>query len=353
MGEEFTKEVKHLRIAEPLRLAVELIPNGMIMVDRTGRMVFANSHTENIFGYDREELVGRPLEMLFPERFRDNHNVLNHGYFADPVPRAMGTGSDLLGRRKDGSEVPVEIGLTPLKTPEGIFVLSEIVEITLRKQLEGEALRLKEIEAQESERRELARELHDDLGQLLCTISINLQAAKNEYGSASPQLEENLRRVDLAIEQVRNLSLELRSPMLDDLGLVATLRWYADQQLHRAGITLHFVADSSTIHLPSDLSIACYRVVQEALANIIRHAQARRVWIEFHENQNGVWLSIRDDGIGFIPAAIPQQPTGQNSFGMLGMRERIELLGGAMRIKSPPPCGTLIEITIPQPRSPS
>jgi signal transduction histidine kinase len=193
----------------------------------------------------------------------------------------------------------------------------------------------------------LARELHDELGQLLNVINLDLETAKQVCGPAAPQLDENIRRVHRAIEQVRNLTFDLRPPMLDELGLVATLRWYADRHLQSAGLVLHFDSEAVGNHLPFDLATTCYRVVQEALTNVIRHAHARQVWIEFREAANEVHLSIRDDGVGFNSDLVRQRLGSDAGFGVLGMQERVEILGGKFEIHSDSSQGTRIHVQIP------
>jgi PAS domain S-box-containing protein len=123
------------------RLVVESAPNGIVMIDRTGRIVLVNSETERLFGYQRGELRGQSIEVLVPQRFQAAHPAHRAGFFTNPRPRAMGAGRDLFGLRKDGSEVPVEIGLSPLKTEQGTFVLASIVDITARKRAEDELRR--------------------------------------------------------------------------------------------------------------------------------------------------------------------------------------------------------------------
>src|SRR5260370_232231 len=115
------------------RLVVEAAPNAMVMVDPAGKIVMVNTQAERVFGYARTELVGQPVEMLVPERFRSHHPELRTSFFTDPRPRPMGAGRDLYGLKKDGSEFPVEIGLNPIETDEGTMGLSAIVDITARK----------------------------------------------------------------------------------------------------------------------------------------------------------------------------------------------------------------------------
>ncbi|HEX4628866.1 MAG TPA: PAS domain S-box protein, partial [Gemmatimonadales bacterium] len=124
------------RAEERFRAAVESSPNGMVMIDRDGKIVLVNREIERLFGYNRAELLGQPIETLVPEQVRTRHPTLRTGFFADPQSRAMGAGRELFGRRKDGREVPVEIGLNPLETDEGLFVLASVVDITARKRAE-------------------------------------------------------------------------------------------------------------------------------------------------------------------------------------------------------------------------
>jgi PAS domain S-box-containing protein len=128
---------KSLQLGERFRVALEAAPTGMLMIDRAGRITLVNRQIEHLFGYSRDELIGSPLEVLVPERFRSDHPQYRRGFFAAPQVRAMGIGRELYGLRKDGSEIPVEIGLTPVATPDGDFVLSSIVDITERKRSEN------------------------------------------------------------------------------------------------------------------------------------------------------------------------------------------------------------------------
>src|SRR5262249_10177292 len=114
---------------------VEAAPSAMIMVGRDGKIILVNERVETLFGYAREELLGQPIEMLVPERFRAEHPAYGHSFFADAKARPMGAGRGLFGVRKDGSEVHIEIGLNPIQTPEGLFTLASIIDITERKRL--------------------------------------------------------------------------------------------------------------------------------------------------------------------------------------------------------------------------
>lgn len=205
------------------------------------------------------------------------------------------------------------------------------------------------LEVQESERRHISRELHDEIGQALTAVKVNLQAARRALPSEEilAQLDESIDVVERTLEQVRDLSLDLRPSLLDDLGVVAALRWYIDRQAQRAGFEAQFTADLPELRLPSELETTCFRVVQEALTNIIRHANASHVKVELRERDQTLELFIRDDGIGFDVDAVMERAAGDLSLGLLGMQERVQLVSGQFEIVSDPAKGTEIRAVFP------
>jgi two-component system sensor histidine kinase UhpB len=204
------------------------------------------------------------------------------------------------------------------------------------------------LEVQEEERRHLARELHDEIGQILGAINVILQGVKNACPAVVwPRIDTCLDIVGQAIQQVRDFALDLRPSMLDDLGLAAALRWLIDQQVRPAGLAAHFAAQSSEIPLPPDLAIACFRIVQEALTNVVRHARSRQVWVELGQDKAEVHLAIRDDGVGFDPTEAGRRAARGESLGLLGIRERAEILGGRAVIESEPGHGTRVLVWLP------
>lgn len=203
------------------------------------------------------------------------------------------------------------------------------------------------LDAQESERRRLARELHDEIGQALTAIKFNLHAAQRQPDTLKTRLDDSLGIVDYTLQQVRNLSFDLRPAMLDELGLVAAVNWYMGRQAERGEFTAHIKADALPPDLCPTIATTCFRVVQEAVTNVIRHAGATEVWVDLREAATTMSLSLRDNGRGFdIPAAQKRAALGA-SMGLPGMQERVRLVGGQMLIESTPGQGTAIHIDLP------
>lgn len=220
-----------------------------------------------------------------------------------------------------------------------------------REQLRALANRLTEI--QEAERKQLARDLHDHLGQILTAISINLTAIKNELPpDCTPQVSERLAEASTltaqTLEQVRELSLNLRPPMLDDLGLIPTLRWYIKQYANRLAIETKFEALGLEERLSPELETALYRVVQEALNNVAKHAQASQVQLRLERKGGAIVACIEDNGQGFDVAKVIGRKGMVNGTGLLGMRERMTLLGGRLDIRSRPGHGTQLLVEVPE-----
>jgi two-component system sensor histidine kinase UhpB len=241
--------------------------------------------------------------------------------------------------------------------------ISALTDITARKRAEAERDRLIEqsqaaherlgalsrrlLMVQEEERRRLAIELHDELGQLLTAVKINLESLARSAAGASPaQLEGAIGSVDHAMLRMRELALDLRPSVLDDLGLPPALRWYADRFARHSGIEAHVSIDAVP-GLEPGVATACFRVVQEALTNVARHARARRVWVELRFDGLGLELSVRDDGCGFDVAAARTRALQGVSMGLLGMQERVTLAGGHFDLRAEPGVGTVLRACFP------
>jgi signal transduction histidine kinase len=201
-------------------------------------------------------------------------------------------------------------------------------------------------EAHEVERRHLSRELHDQIGQALTAAKINIDMLRSTTpADLAARLDENATILDRLLQQTRQISLDLRPPLLDDLGLVPALRWYVDQQAERAGLQAKFSADPLADDIPPHLQIACFRIAQEAITNVVRHARAKNLTVELRRAGAALLLVVQDDGIGFDPAKVEER--GETTLGLMGIKERSALAGGWARIISSPGKGTRVDVRLP------
>jgi len=205
------------------------------------------------------------------------------------------------------------------------------------------------VEAQETERRHLARELHDEIGQALTVAQLNLQALLQSPGTEAllPRLKESLEVVERVLEQVHDISLNLRPSILDDLGLEPALRWLTERQAALVGLEAKFHADALEQRLDPVIETECFRVAQGALTNVLRHAQAQAVSVELRKENGQLHLRVRDDGIGFDVAALREKAVLGASLGLLSMEERAALAGGGLEFTSVPKLGTEVHAWFP------
>ncbi|MCB0213694.1 MAG: response regulator, partial [Anaerolineae bacterium] len=215
------------------------------------------------------------------------------------------------------------------------------------------ALNSKLTQVQEAERTQLARELHDEMGQALTAISLNLTAVFETLPpEIAPTIKERLAEAswlaDQTLEQVRELSLNLRPPMLDDLGLVPTLLWYIKRYTQRVNIDVNFETVGLEDRMASIVETAVYRIVQEALTNIAKHAKtAKNVQIRLERSVTAIVVLIKDDGRGFDVAKVMGDQSSNSGIGLLGMQERVKLLRGNFNVESQLDQGTCLSIAIP------
>jgi len=204
------------------------------------------------------------------------------------------------------------------------------------------------VEAQETERRHLARELHDEIGQALTVMQLNLQAMLPAPGAGNrPRLTATLEAVERVLEQVHDLSLNLRPSMLDDLGLEPALRWLADRQAALVGLKVGYHADRLEQRLDPMIETECFRIAQEALTNVARHAQAQSVTVDLRAVDGQLHLRVRDDGVGFEVAVVREKAVRGASLGLLSMEERAALAGGGLEFTSSPAQGAEVHAWFP------
>lgn len=335
------------------------LPVGVSVTNQEGDIVLANTAVRNIWG--------DPLLIEGPQRWAQSKGWW-HESGARIAPsewgsaRALSAGETSLNELIDienfsGKHKTLQNSSAPIRSAEGQIVGAVVVneDVTERvraeEALQDSAERLQHLSRrlltlQEEERRHLSRELHDEFGQILATITLHLQAAKNTGGGAAqPSLDESIALLQRAGAQVRNLALELRPMLLETAGLSATLRWLAEQYQQRTGIVTE--VDGDTIEMSSEIAIAAFRVAQEALTNVVRHARAQHVWIELSQSEGRLRLIVRDDGAGFDVGRILERAAEAGNLGLIGMRERVEILGGQLTIDSQIGHGTRICVSLP------
>ncbi len=338
-----------------VRTLLETAPDAVLAHDAQGRILFVNAAAEAVFGYKSRELIGQPLAMLIPERFRQRHAGHVANFFRKPAMRPMGSGLDLFGLRKDGSEFPADIGLSHFKTKAGTLGVSFVSDITVRKQ--GEATMLqnqKELQAltarllgfQEAGNKDLARELHDDLSQKLAALGMEVSTLLQPPvppDSLPGRVHGLSARINGVAEGVHAMSRRLHPAVLDELGLEAALREECTAFSASAATPCEVQSRGVPASLPEDVSLCLYRVAQESLRNIAKHAKATRVRVVLSGKKAGVGLRVEDTGDGFDL----KRAKGKGGLGLISMEERVRLLQGKFTIESYPGEGTTVDVFIP------
>ncbi len=358
--QDFTEQKQAQLAAEKsqisIRALVEATPQSIVAVDASGMIVLANGNTEKMFGYRREELLGQPLEVLIPEsggKRRAEHLRVPSAHMEN---QPMGFGPTLEGRRKDGSTFPVEIGWSAIETSDGKLDVAFVSDITQRKRLEDvarthsqevHALAASLMTVQEEERRRVSRELHDQICQQLASLAIDiggLVADPPPPGEARERLKALQVRVVRVSEETRHIAYELHPSVLDDLGLEASLRALCKEFSARStNVELKFTDGALPASMPRAVASCLYRVAQESLHNIAKHASAKNVSVALSFKKGTVVLKIADDGVGFIQAAVP----GRGGLGLIGMEERARLVNGKLSIATRPGHGAQIALEVP------
>jgi len=328
------------------RRAFEEAPDGCLVVDASGRILEVNAQACRLFGYEREAFVEMDVDVLLPESFRMAHARHRRTYLDDPRTRQMGIGLELRGMRSDGSVFPVEIALSPLETSDGLCIIAAVRDTTERRRIRefGRGM----LQGAEKERRRIARDLHDDTAQTLAALLMRLQMARRtddepERDALLAGMHRDIRR---ASDGVYRILRGLRPPALEESGIAAALRAHVREAIAPTGLEVRLVADPVDPQMSEDTSLALYRIVQEALANTVRHAEAKTAGIRIILDGESVAVEVDDDGVGFEPG------DRLSGLGLLGMEERARILGGSMTIDSSPGRGTRIRIELPLGKAP-
>jgi PAS domain S-box-containing protein len=331
---------------EQFRGLFEISPVGIFLLDLEGNITAANDRGSAIYGYSREEMLRKNVRDIVPKRLAGNYPRL-----VGNIRRRKILVFESEGRKKGGRLFPVEltVSLFPWKGKE---LLQILVQDAGEKRQAEEAERLRKISEallnfQEEERKRIARDLHDHLGQDLAAIKISLEMSKTALPDGEramrKEIDETVEMVDKAIGDVRSLSASLRPASLDGLGLVPCLRHELAYLASRGGLKIDLDTRRFAGRLPPEKEIIVYRIVQEAMTNILKHAQARKVRVALSRRGGLVRLAVSDDGRGFNS----EKEKNAIGLGLLGMRERVAVAGGDFALASRPGRGTRIVVTLP------
>ena len=348
--ERALKERLH-SLEELLPTIYELAPVA-IWIAKDDEIVFANPACARLFGIDdAKSLLGRSIYSLL--RAESHPLIRRHMYSTLSGQPRLAPVSEVIARL-DGSIREVEIVMVAMPDHGKSSLQMVISDVTLRREeaslLEQSRNELRQlsanaVDAREEERHRIARELHDELGQRLTALKMDLsslRAGVSEQGYG-PRIDAMLQMLDDTVASVRRIAADLRPLMLDDLGLNAAIRWLVRDAAKRMGIEITVQLGEGDPPLGRSASIAVYRMVQEALTNVARHSRATEVQIRMQQRKDEVVLSVRDNGVGF--PKLPAQREG--SFGLMGIRERAYMLGGHLDVDNPPGGGGRITVHLP------
>ncbi len=363
------------RAEEKFRLVLDAAPNAMIMVDSAGVISFANAPAATVFGYSLNELIGRAIETLIPERFRDRHVGDRKGFLSEPSSRAMGAGRDLFGRRKDGSEFPVEVGLSPIHTTEGLFILASVIDITARKRAElehqrqnMELARVGRVAVMGELAASLAHEVNNPIGAIVANASAGqrlLAAGKIETEELTELLADIVadgRRAGEVIQGIRNMVRkgEARRELIQIEDIIDQLLRvvHADVIEREVKVTAEVASDSSQVwgdpvqllQVLLNLTINAFEAMTAVPSN------ARHLVIHTGRDGNGdIVVSIRDSGPGF-PSGIAEElfepffstKTDGTGMGLAISRSIVEVQGGTLSGENCDGGGACFTIRLPQ-----
>jgi PAS domain S-box-containing protein len=323
--------------------------DAIITVDEAQRIVLYNQAAEKIFGRSSKDMLGESLDQLMPQRFRAAHGAHIQRFAATgTTSRRMGDGTVLRGLRANGEEFPMEASISQLNTADGWLFTVIVRDVTerVRAQEELSAFATEAHAIRESEKTRVARELHDELAQSLTALKMDTIWVRDALGEVQEPVASKLlgmlSMLDTTVAATRRIAADLRPLLLDDLGLIPAIDWLVHNFTQRTGVACKLVADEE-LELQEPYATAVFRIVQESLANVAKHAKATHVEVLVSRSPHAVTLRVSDNGQGFAVAA-PRKP---HSLGLMGLRERAQLLKGSIAIESTPGSGTSIEVKIP------
>jgi two-component system CheB/CheR fusion protein len=337
---------------ELLSTATEAI----LMTDPAGTIVFANQAATQIFGFSADELIGLSVDTLVPERLRGAHAKHRASYMAHFSTRPMGRTRNLVGRKKDGTEFPIDVVLGAMERESGPLVVSFITDTTGRRESES---KLREYQdklqrmafdaavAEERERRRIAADLHDHIGQSLALAQIKLTSTRDAVtGAPRTAIDEAVELLAQSAIDTRTLTFELSPPVLYDLGLKAALSWLVEDVEKRHGIRIELHDDEVDKPLDEATAALVFRAVRELLLNVFKHAKAPSAKVSLRRTGDHFDIDVEDAGVGFDPEDVALQ-SAAGGFGLFSVREQIGRLGGTLSVASAPHQGTRVSMRVP------
>ena len=332
----------------------ETAADGMRIVDRNFRVLKANETFAKLVGLPKNEIIGRKCHDVFWGGMCESPGC--------PLTRILEGEKDVEYDadkvRPDGTSVPCIVSATPFRRPDGtiIGIVEDFKDISERKQVERNlkktGVRLRELTAhlqciREEERSRIAREIHDELGQVLTALSLDVSWLKKRLPVEQMELQDKIQSmaelITATVSSISRICSELRPAILDDVGLSAAIEWQAEEFTSRTGIACDIRTDPPEIKLCEELSVAVFRIFQETLTNIVRHARASKVEVQLRLTPSEFSMRVCDDGIGIEDS----EPQKVKTFGLLGVKERVRGFGGELKLASGDTGGTCLDIVIP------
>ena len=335
---------------------LDIAEDAIIVVDEQRTIALFNQGAVKLFGYDPTEILGQPLDRLLPERLRPDHarHIETFAHSTDSA-RRMAQRRDVFGLRKDGTEFPAEASISKLTVGHETTFTVILRDITdrLRTEQQLHSLATQLMTAQEEERRRISRELHDDINQRLALLAFEMGRMETSPPASAEAAGRTFQSLALRLaaisDDVRRMAYQFHPSILDDLGLSAALTHLANEFSANTGIKTVVVQQDFGDLLSQEIASCLYRIAQESLANVTKHARASRVELELTCDGQEVTLSIHDSGIGFDLERIRAHHLG---LGLVNMRERVRSVRGRLEIVAQPGQGTQILVQIPLPGAP-
>jgi PAS domain S-box-containing protein len=340
-----------------LQSIVDSAMDAIISVDSRQRITLFNRAAERIFGYEGREVLGNPLEMLMPERFRKPH----HGFVGQfgrtgVSSRPMGHQRIVAAQRRNGEEFPIDASISQVQVGSERYYTVILRDVSRRVAAERDLAQVREElrelavasrTAREQENARISRELHDELGQNLTSLKMDVAYLQQKLTGAAPDVKKTIDEMrgilDTTMAATRRISADLRPLLLDDLGLAAALEWLAKETGRRHGLAVDLSVDEECKQLAEPLASQVFRIIQESLTNVARHAGAKHVKVSIHRKDSQVELCVEDDGRGLSATDLEKK----GSFGLVGIRERVYMLQGRVDFQGEPGKGTRIVASLP------